>query len=98
MEIDKLLHLTAQVVRLRAVSGVRRRAEYNKSAELFRYLEEILVAQHAENMMKEKSFADKMRRDRANSNAPSSDPQTWKEFKQMLPQELKQTLLGGQET
>ena len=85
------------MVRLRAVGGVRSRAGYNKSAELFRYLEEILAAQHVENMENQSSFAHKMSRDRANSNAPSSDPQTWEEFKQMLPQELKQTLLGGQE-
>ena len=82
------------MVRLRAGAGVRSRAKYNKNAELFRYLEKIVTAQHVENMEKEKSFAEKMRKDKANSNAPTFDPESWEEFKQMLPQELKQTLAG----
>ena len=83
------------MVQLRAVGGVRSRAAYTKPAELFRYLEDILAAQHVENMEKKESFCRKMYTDKAKaSNAPTSDPESWEKFKQMLPEELKQTLAG----
>ena len=88
----------SQAVQLRAVAGVRSRAAYIKPAELFRYLKDIVVAQQVDLVMEKKeSFARKVQRDRAKtSNAPASEPESWGEFKQMLPVELTQTL-GGQE-
>ena len=81
--------------RLWAVGGMRTRAGYIKPAELFRYLADILAAHHVENKEKQKSFCKKMHRDKAQaSNAPNSDPESWEEFKQMLPEELTQTLAG----
>ena len=70
-----------------------------KPAELFSYLEDILAAQDVENMEKLTSFIRKMYidRDKAKaSDAPTSDPESWEEFKQMLPEQLKKTL-GGHE-
>ena len=74
---------------------MRTRAGYIKPAELFRYLADILAAHHLENKENQKSFCKKMHRDKAQaSNAPNSDPESWEEFKQMLPEELTQTLAG----
>ena len=80
----------------RAVGGVRSRAAYIKPAELFRYLKDIVAAQQVDLVMeKQESFAKKVQRDKAkDSNAPTSDPESWEKFKQMLPEELKQTLAG----
>ena len=85
-----------QAVQLRAVAGVRSRAAYIKPAELFRYLKDIVAAQQVDLVMeKQKSFAKKVQRDKAKAlNAPTSDPESWEEFKQMLPEELTQTLAG----
>ena len=79
----------------RAVGGVRSRAAFIKPAELFRYLGHIVEAQNVENTEKPHSFQTKMYRSRDKaSNVPT--PEFWEEFKQFLPQELKQTL-GGQD-
>ena len=79
----------------RAVGGVRSRAAFIKPAELFRYLGHILAAQNVENTEHPHSFQTKMYRSRDKaSNVPT--PEFWEEFKQFLPQELKQTL-GGQD-
>ena len=86
------------MVRRRAFGGVRSRAAYIKPAELFRYLEDILAAQDVD-MEKQACFFVKMYKDRDKakaSNAPTSDPESWEEFKQMLPEQLKKTL-GGHE-
>ena len=86
----------SQAVQLRARAGVRTRAAYIKPAELFRYLKDIVAAQQVDLVMEKKeSFARKMRKDKDKAvNAPTSEPESWEEFKQMLPQELKQTLAG----
>ena len=88
--------ITFQVVQLRAVGGVRSRAGYNSRVELFGYLENILGVQHVENMEKKDSFLSKMSRDKANTSTPTSRPESWEEFKQTLPKELKETL-GGED-
>ena len=75
---------------------MRSRAAYIKPAELFRYLEDIVAAQQVDLVMeKQQSFAKKVQRDKAKvMNAPTSDPESWEEFKQMLPEELTRTLAG----
>ena len=72
---------------------MRTSAGYIKPAQLFRYLEDIFAAHHVENKEKQVSFCNKMYKAQA-SNAPNSDPESWEEFKQMLPEELTQTLAG----
>ena len=72
---------------------MRTRAGYIKPAELFRYLEDIFAAHHVENKEKQVSFCNKMYKAQA-SNAPNSDPESWEEFKEMMPEELTQTLAG----
>ena len=74
---------------------MRTRAGYIKPAELFRYLEDIFAAHHVENKEKQVSFCNKMYKAQA-SNAPNSAPESWEEFKEMMPEELKRTL-GGEE-
>ena len=80
------------------MDGVRTRAAYNKPAELLNYLEHILAAQNTENPWQFASFQAKMYRSRGPnykaSRAPT--PESWEEFKESLPKELKQTL-GGQD-
>ena len=77
---------------------MRSRAAYIKPAELFRYLKDIVAAQQVDLVMEQKkSFLRKMLRDKdKTSNVPTSEPESWQDFKQMLPLELTQTL-GGQE-
>ena len=57
-----------------------------------------MAAQQVDLVMeKKKSFLRKMLRDKdKTSNVPTSEPESWQDFKQMLPLELTQTL-GGQE-
>ena len=90
------MSIFSQEVQLRAIAGVRSRAAYIKPAELFRYLNDIVTAQHVDLVMeKQQSFGRKVQRDKAkSSNVPTSDPETWEEFKQMLPEELTKTLAG----
>ena len=83
------------MVRRRAFGGVRSRAAYIEPAELFRYLGNTLAAQHVENMEKPHSFHAKMYQYR-NKALKAPTPESWEEFKQFLPEELKQTL-GGEE-
>ena len=80
------------------MAGVRSRAAFVKPTELFKYLNAIVEAQHEDLVMvNQAAFRRKIERDRVNSsNAPTTDPESWEEFKQMLPKELTQTL-GGEE-
>ena len=80
------------------MAGVRSRAAFVKPTELFKYLNAIVEAQHEDLVMvNQAAFRRKIERDRVNaSNAPTTDPESWEEFKQMLPEELTQTL-GGEE-
>ena len=80
------------------MAGVRSRAAFVKPTELFKYLNAIVKAQHEDLVMvNQAAFRRKIERDRVNSSdAPTTDPESWEEFKQMLPEELTQTL-GGEE-
>ena len=80
------------------MAGVRSRAAFVKPTELFKYLNAIVEAQHEDLVMvNQAAFRRKIERDRVNSSdAPTTDPESWEEFKQMLPKELTQTL-GGEE-
>ena len=83
------------MVRRRAFGGVKTRAAYSQPAELFKYHFDILAAQHVEPMEKPHSFKAKMYQYR-NKALKAPTPESWEEFKQSLPEELKQTL-GGEE-